>query len=160
MWGLFNTRQLLSQLMAFSVWCQSQKPQSLWFSERRREEMVLKTEFLETSVISFSVKQQCTGPTQRGMQKHGDRQCEWRRGQRLFLDLWVSKQERENICSPWSPQSAKWIVANKKTYNQHCEGALMEPLHALKTPPGFSLRFVYLLTERDFLVCCNACMEC
>lgn len=32
-------------------------------------------EFLETSVISFSVKQQCAGPTQTGMQKHVDRQC-------------------------------------------------------------------------------------
>lgn len=40
-------------------------PQNLWFFERRGEvaAVVVKTEFLETSVISFSVKQQCIGPT-------------------------------------------------------------------------------------------------
>lgn len=36
---------------------------------------MVKTEFLETSVISFSAKQKCTGPTLTGMHEHRQPVC-------------------------------------------------------------------------------------
>lgn len=118
---------------------------------------------METSVISFSVKQQFTWPTQAGMQEHLDRQCEWRRGPSLCQDLWLGKHVRKKVCSPvttlskaeCSPQNNLQSPFKKLPQLGHC--TVQCAVIILVTGCVFAhnvplFRFLFAV--------CNQCMEC